>query len=71
MKIRDERIKYDSCFKGINVGDVFEHGRDIYIKTNFNGINAVSLSTGKVAFILDDEPVNEILATLLIEDWGE
>lgn len=70
MKITDERIKKKrDTFKNVELGDVFEHLGDIYLKVeySFENNNAYNLNTGKLA-TLSDSIVTPLEAELVIRD---
>lgn len=70
MKIIDERIKKKGdTFKNVELGDVFEHLGDIYLKVDysFENNNAYNLNTGKFA-TLSDSIVTPLEAELVIRD---
>lgn len=70
MKITDERIKKKGdTFKNVELGDVFEHLGDIYLKVeySFENNNAYNLNTGKFA-TLSDSIVTPLEAELVIRD---
>ena len=70
MKITDERIKKKGdTFKNVELGDVFEHLGDIYLKVeySFKNNNAYNLNTGKFA-TLSDSIVTPLEAELVIRD---